>query len=126
MATAFLSDDCLKVSFALWEKALGLVRDAQIPLRCVHSVCVVPDGYSVPRGIRAPGLAVPGRVKVGTWRGRGRQLVSVRRGQPALHLRVVEAGFSDVIIGMDGAESLAGALHDALDALGGHVGGDRG
>jgi uncharacterized protein len=117
MATAYLADDCLKVRFALWEKVLGLVQDADFPLEAIREVVVAPDGYPVPHGVRAPGLAVPTRVKVGTWRGRGsKQLVSVRRSQPALQVRLENAGPTELVIGMDEAASLAAALHEALPA----------
>jgi hypothetical protein len=115
VAIAFLSDDSVKISFSGWEKLFGLVHDAQLPLAAISDVSVAPDGYSAPSGLRAPGLAVPGRVKVGTWRGRGRrQLISVRRGQPAIHLRLSDVRVTDVIIGMEGAESLAAALRSSL------------
>jgi hypothetical protein len=116
VAIAFLSDDSLKISFAQWEKVLGLVHDAQFPLASISGISVPPDGYGAPSGLRAPGLAVPRRLKVGTWRGRGRrQLVSVRHGRPAVHVQLRDSGFTDLIIGMDGAESLAAAVRSALD-----------
>ena len=115
MATAYLSDDCLKVRFTAWEKFFGFVRDVEFPVTSLEHVLVAPDGYRLPHGLRAPGLAVPRRVKVGTWRSRGgRQLVSVRKGQPALHVRVRDSGYSDLMIGTDAADSLAGAVLEAV------------
>jgi hypothetical protein len=32
-----------------------------------------PDALAAVSGLRAPGLAVPGRTKIGVWRGRGRR-----------------------------------------------------
>ena len=117
MATAYLSDDCLKIRFTAWEKVFGFVRDTEFPVTALDSVSVAPDGYRLPHGLRAPGLAVPMRVKVGTWRGRGgRQLVSVRKGQPALHVQVHGSGYSDLMIGTDAADSLAGVVQQAVTA----------
>jgi len=111
MATAYVSDDSLKVRFTLWEKVFGLVHDAEFPLSSVEGATVEPDGYRAPRGLRAPGLAVPGQVKVGTWRGRSsKQLVAVRRGQPAVRVRLRGQAVTEVVIGTTAAGSLAAAL----------------
>lgn len=93
------------------EKIAGLVRDLDVPLRAVRSVSVVPDGLAAARGIRAPGLAVPGRRKVGTWRGRGvKTFVSVRRGQPALLVELEGVRFDRVLVGSEAAQEYADRL----------------
>lgn len=72
---------------------------------------VVPDGFTAVRGMRAPGLAIPRRRKIGTWRGHGRKrFVDVRRGQPALVVRLAGQRYDELLLGSDTAEQLVQRL----------------
>jgi len=111
-----ITDDSVQVSFAQWEKLLGLVRDITLPLASIRDVEVVPDGYHGTRGMRAPGLGIPRRRKLGTWRSRGcRQLVSVSSGKPAVRicLRQPADGYTEVLVGAADAAALAAGLDRA-------------
>ena len=100
MATVEVNDSRLAVRFSSREKVLGLIRDIEVPWSAVVEVTVEPDGLAAVRGFRAPGLALPGRRKVGTWRGRGRRTaVSVRAGQPAVRVQLSGAGYDELLIG---------------------------
>ncbi len=110
MSTISVAPDALQIRFTLLEKIGGLVRDIEVPLASILAVEVVEDGLAAAKGIRAPGLGIPGVRKLGTWRGRGsKTLVSVRRGQPALLLEVSGARFDTLLIGSDRAEEYAAA-----------------
>ena len=104
MAELEVVDQVLRVRFTLGERIAGLLlRDVELPLSAVDEVEVVQDGVAAVRGVRAPGLAVPG-VRIGTWRRRGtRSLVSVRSGQPALRLRLHGERWDEVLVGAAGA-----------------------
>ena len=111
MSTIHLSDDTLTVRLARLTRLAGLLRDQVVPLTAVTAVEVVQDGLAAARGLRAPGLALPGRRKVGTWRGRGaRRLVDVRRGQPALRLQLRGHHYDELLLGHDDASALADRL----------------
>jgi hypothetical protein len=111
MSTIHLSDDTLTVRLAPLTRLAGLLRDQRIPLTAVTAVEVVADGLAAARGLRAPGLALPGRRKVGTWRGRGtRRMVDVRRGQPALRLQLRGQRYDELLLGHDDASALAHRL----------------
>ena len=111
MTAARLSADALEVRLAAPEKVLGLLPDLRVPRSSVLSAEVVADGLAAVTGVRAPGLGVPGRVKVGTWRTRtGRQWVSVRRGEPALVLRLQDHRYERAVVGTADAQRLADAL----------------
>ena len=98
----------LEVRFTTGEKVLGLVRDVVIPASAIASVDVVANGLSAAHGLRAPGLGLPGRRRLGTWRGReGKTLVSVRRDQPAVRVRLTGQRFDTLLIGADEAFALA-------------------
>ena len=111
MSTLHLGADRLRVRLSLAEKIGGLHGDLDIPRSAIRTADVVADGLSAATGLRAPGLAVPGRVKMGTWRGRGaRRFVAVRRGQPALRLRLQGQPYDELLIGHDDAAALAARL----------------
>ena len=78
-------DGVLRVRLSRFDRIFGLLGDLEVATGDVTSVEVVEDGLRVVPGWRAPGLAWPGRVKVGTWRSRGgRWYVVARRDLPAL------------------------------------------
>lgn len=102
----------LVVALSRGERLAALRRgDPRVPLATVRDATVVPDGLAAAHGLRAPGLAIPGRVKIGTWRGRGGpRFVVVRRGVPAV--RVEHAG-GEVIVSEPDAEAVADAIRAA-------------
>jgi hypothetical protein len=111
MSTIHVSDDSVTVRLSPVGRIAGLLRDQVVPREAVTSAEVVADGLAAARGLRAPGLAIPGRRKVGTWRGRGvRRFVDVRRGQPALRLRLTGQRYDELLIGHDDAAVLAARL----------------
>jgi hypothetical protein len=111
MATVTTTPQTLSVTLTTTEKTLGLLRDLTVPRSAVTSVEVVPDGLSAPRGLRAPGLGLPGVRKIGTWRARGeKSLVSVRRGQPAVRVRLAGQRFDTLLVGADDAAAMAAEL----------------
>ena len=114
MATLQLTPQTLTVRFGRLEKIAGLVRDVDVPLSAVREVDVVRDALPATSGLRAPGLALPGRRKIGTWRSRGeRTLVCVRRGQPAVRVRLTGQRHDTLLIGAVDATAVAAALAPA-------------
>ncbi len=111
MATLQLTETTLSVRLTRAETILGLLRDVDLPRSAGRDVEVVADGLAAARGLRAPGLGVPGRRKIGTWRRIGeRSLVSVRRGQPALRIALEGQRYDTLVIGTDEPAALAAAL----------------
>ena len=105
----------LTVTFSTYEKVAGLLRDISVPTDSVASVSVESDGIRAARGLRAPGLGVPGVRKIGTWRRRAegrtqRTAVSVRRGQPAVRIELRGTSWDQLLIGQDDARAVATEL----------------
>jgi hypothetical protein len=114
MATINLNPTAASVDFTRGEKLAGLLRDIEVPLTCVREVAVERDGLQAARGVRAPGPAIPGLRKVGTWRGKGcRTAVSVRRDQPVLRLTLDGHTYSELLVGLDDADQVASRLRGA-------------
>lgn len=117
MATLQRTDSTLVLRLTRGEKIAGLLRDVVVPLSAVREVEVVADALAAARGLRAPGLGLPGRRKIGTWRRRGeRTLVSVRRGQPAVRIRLRGQRYDTLLVGSDDAAALAAGLIEVTGA----------
>lgn len=115
MTTIAVHDSVLIVSFTVAEKVTGLLRDQCIPLAGVQAVEVVPDGLEAARGLRAPGFALPGRRKVGTWRSRtGASLVAVHGHRPAVRLTLTGQRYTTLLLTIDAPETLVASLSHHL------------
>jgi hypothetical protein len=111
MATLQLTDTTLTLRLTRPEKIWGLLREVRVPCSAVRAVDVVTEPLTAVRGLRAPGLALPGVRKIGTWRGHGeRTLVCVRRDQPAVRIRLDGQRYDTLLVGADDATALADAL----------------
>ena len=85
-----------------------------MPLSAVRDVEVVEDAVAATSGLRAPGLALPGVRKIGTWRRVGRRtLVSVRRGQPAVRVTLEGQRWNELLVGSDDAAAVAASVNAA-------------
>ncbi len=114
MSTVHLTEDHLRIHLSVGEKIAGLHGDLDIPRSAIRAAEVLTDGLTGAAGVRAPGLAVPGHVKIGTWRGRRtRSFVAVRRGGPALRLTLDGQRYDTVVVSTPEAASLASALRTA-------------
>ena len=111
MARLEVTPTTVSVRFGRGEKVAGLLRDLEVPRSAVQAAEVVADPLRQVRGLRFPGADVPGFVKIGTWRRAGeRTLVSVRRGQPAVRVRLTGQRFQELLVGADDAERIAADL----------------
>lgn len=109
------SDSTVRVRFTLGEKIGGLLRDVEFPLSAVSEADVVPDPVHETRGLRAglraPGLALPGLRKIGTWRRAGEKtLLCIRHDQPAVRIRLTGQRYDTLLIGADDATELTARL----------------
>jgi hypothetical protein len=111
MCSIVINDDHLTVQPAALDRVAGLLRMQTIDRSAITAVEVVDDGLIAAMGLRPPGLAVPGRRTDGTWRGRGvTSSVDLRRGQPALRIRVCDPRCGELLIASDTAASIADHL----------------
>ena len=76
----------------------------------VTSTRVEQEGLHAVQGVRAPGLGLPGIRLIGTWRGKGRTLVSVRRGEAAVVVELTGQRYDRLVIGVADASELAASL----------------
>jgi len=106
-----VADGVLRVRLSRFDRIFGLLGDLAVPVEAVTSAEVVDDGLRAVPGWRAPGLAWPGRVKVGTWRSRGtRWYVVARRGSPALVVCLDDDRWAGAVLTCHDARELAARL----------------
>jgi len=99
MAEIHVTDDRIEIRLTRVERVAGLLTHQDLPLRQVTSVHVEPRPDEGITGWRAPGLAIPGRTRIGTWRARGRRVfVCVRSGVPAVRIEATGAGTYDAFL----------------------------
>ena len=119
MAAVQLTLSTLTVRLTRGEKFAGFSRNLQVPLIAVRDVEVVDHPLREVRGLRAPGLDLPGVRKIGTWRRRGeRSFVCVRKGQPGVRIRLAGVRFDVLLVGSDDAAGDAAAIRSALSPAG--------
>ena len=99
MARIRTTQDELTVELSPAERLWSLRGDVSVPRSTVTSAQVHDDALAQARGLRAPGLALPGRIKVGTWRSRsGKDLVVARRGEPAVVVELEGAAWRRLVV----------------------------
>ncbi len=84
------------------EKLSALRRaDLTIPWAQIRSVEAVADPFRLVHGLRAPGLGIPGRTKIGTWRSKGRKTFAVtRKGAPGLRITLQDNTFDEILLSL--------------------------
>lgn len=119
MATISLEHDTLTIHLGPLERLFAVRSDLTLPLHQIAAAESVPDGLAAVRGLRAPGLGVPGRVKYGTWRRRDGGTVALVRGRgPALRIRSTAGRTRDVLVSTPRADELAAQITAARTGVG--------
>ncbi|MEU8205914.1 hypothetical protein [Streptosporangium sp. NPDC049046] len=115
MATVTIKDGSIIMEFGPWERFfVGRARHT-IPLAAVRQAIAADQPLRVPRGARR-GLTVSGHTKIGVWGlyGGPRQLVSVNRHLPGVHLLLDRASsggeFDEVVISAPDTDRLVEAI----------------
>ena len=113
MVAVSMSNGVLRVRPSVLERVGGVFGELVVLRDQVVGARVVADGLAEVRGLRAPGLHVPGVNKYGTWRRRGsKTYVAVRRGRPALVLDLKEHDYERVVVSAAQASRLVEQLEE--------------
>jgi len=108
MASVIANRDHLHIELGTGEKWAALRRtDVTIPLADVVSVEQVAEPFRLVHGLRAPGLAVPWRTKIGTWRSAGRKVFAATRvGLPGLRIVLHGNKFSEILVSLADSDAV--------------------
>lgn len=111
MTTITITDETVDIELTGAEKMWSLHGDLRIPRSQIRAVEALDEPLTATRGLRAPGLALPGRVKMGTWRAKGgRQFVIARRGVPGVRLHLEGNRYDQIILSVNDEASRAALL----------------
>jgi hypothetical protein len=123
----------LAIELTGMDAVYALKRGVAIPLDTITDVRVEPrQAMEKQRGIRAPGVAFPGRIAVGTWRGRGgRQFWCVHAAERVLVVELEHGEYRRLVLEVPDHEAEAGRIrkaaglperdgHGRIDHSGGH------
>lgn len=90
------------VNLSIGERIAAVRGDIHLDPATIAEAEVVDSGLATVRGVRAPGLGLPGYAKIGTWRHRGAVTVAIVQGRgSALHLRTSAGPVRDVLVTTD-------------------------
>lgn len=113
MATISITPSTLIVSLSRFERFFGLLPSLEIPLSNVRGA-THDDGIWRDIGVRAPGLALPGRALIGTFRKRKFKDYVVWRKEPQLVvIQLAGERWDRLVIGVSDAESIARQINTA-------------
>jgi len=103
------------------DKMWALKGSLEIPLGDVVSVATGSADLA-PRGIRAPGTAVPGRYWAGTWRGKaGKEFWIVRDKTKAVVVELTGNDYTRVVVEVADQDAVVAAVRAAMAAARGSV-----
>lgn len=116
MVSMTLEADALRVGLTRGERWSALRRsDVVIPWPEIRSVEAVADPIRLVHGLRAPGLGIPGRVKIGTWRSKGRKTFAVtHRDAPGLRIVLRDNMFDELLLSVPDPAGLSEAISARL------------
>jgi pimeloyl-ACP methyl ester carboxylesterase len=104
--------DQLQIRLTSAEKWAALRRtNISVPWTDVVSIEPVAEPFRLVHGLRAPGLAVPWRVKTGTWRSAGSKVFAVTRaGLPGVRILLQGNDFSEILVSVTDPDAVAASM----------------
>jgi hypothetical protein len=114
MATISTSADTLTIRLSRREKIAAAHGDVRVPLAAIRDVRVLPDALAAARRLRRGALPMPGRMRIGIWRGRGRHdVVVARRGMPAVCVTLGGGRRDEIVVSSPDAAAMAERIRAA-------------
>jgi hypothetical protein len=111
MPSITVTRDTVTVRLSPAEKVGALHGDVSIPRSAIVGVNVVDNSMSAVSGMRAPGYAMPGHAKLGTWRRHdGKDFIAVYAGRPAVELRLAGQRYERLLISVDDPHAVVAQL----------------
>jgi hypothetical protein len=114
MARVTVSDDLLTVSLEGLDRLWALKGSITVPLRHVRGATADPGAAREPKGVRAPGLHVPGVAAVGTFHREGEKVLwAVHGGAGAVVIELVDEDYARLVIEVDDPRAVADEVNAA-------------
>jgi hypothetical protein len=114
MANLVIEDGELWVRMRPTEAFWAFHRSFSVPLSSIRAVRTPANAWAELRGWRSAGVAIPGRVALGTRRhGDGYDFSCVHGQQPTALIELNGARFGEIIVSVPDAPSAAASIADA-------------
>jgi len=109
VAAVTATRDALHLELSRGEKWAALRRtDLVVPWDQVRSVESVAEPLRLVHGLRAPGLSIPWRRKIGSWRSKGQKTFAVtRKGQSGLRIMLRDNDYDELLLSVGHSGVLA-------------------
>lgn len=119
MARILVTDDSLEVRLTGLDRLWALRRGITVPLSAVRGATADPGAAAEPKGVRAPGLHLPGVAAVGTFHRAGdKTLYAVHSGRRAVVVQLdagpATSGFARAVVEVSDPRAAVDAVHRAL------------
>jgi hypothetical protein len=115
MARVSLSDTHLRVDLEGLHRLWAMTRRITVPLAHVRGATVDPGVVAEPKGIRAPGLYIPGLATVGTFRRDGeRYFWDVTNGARAVVIQLRDERYAALVVEVGDPRAVVDAVNGAL------------
>jgi uncharacterized protein len=119
MARLLIDGSDLVLSLTLGEKIAGFRANIRVPLTAVQSARAVKYPWPTLRGWRMAGIAIPGRVALGTRRhAEGYDFCALHRQQEAVQVDLNTGRFSRLIVGVPSGSDAGSEADHIADAAG--------
>ena len=111
MAHLQIDEHSLVIVLSPKERIQAFHGNVSVPRSAVADVRVVPDGMHEVHGIRAPGTALPGVTKVGTWRSAGATTFAACHGHaPAVVIDLTGESYDRLVVTVQDPEAVQRSL----------------
>jgi hypothetical protein len=111
MPTVTITSDAVTVRLSPAEKIGALHGDVSVPRSAIVSATIVADPMQAVSGLRAPGYAMPGHAKLGTWHHwDGRDFIAVYANRPAVELRLTGQQYQRLLVSTDDPAAVVAQL----------------
>lgn len=114
MARVSIADDLLTVQLTGLHRVWALKRHIRVPLTHVRGATPDPGIVGERKGLRAPGLHLPGFV-IGTFsRGREKHFWDVRSGRHAIVIELTDEPYTRLVVDVDDPRGTADTINRSL------------
>ena len=118
MARIRTTDEALVVELTGLRPLWALKRRIVVPWQHVRGATVDPGAFAEPKGIRAPGLHVPGYAAIGTFRRKGeRTFWEVRDQQRAVVVELTGEPYARLVLEVADPRGTVDAINAAAAAV---------
>lgn len=119
MAHVSIADDLLTLDLQGLHKLWAFKRRIRVPLEHVRGATADPGMVHEPKGLRAPGLHVPGNAVIGTfYRDGEKHFWDVRSGADAIVIELVEESYARLIVDVGDPRGVVDAINRATPCVG--------